>query len=276
MFGLQNSSHALLDRAIPLNCEIKQKDHFRLFCQRLKLFQMPVPRKGLIYTMNWTEHLSLTPSYSKHLSKRRKTLKTVSSTFALPKLFIQQIKLAKAYFQLHKVLIKGRDLQKTLGHVKQCFFLSLKSTTSFLKFPLLLDKTGVINLKAFQGLPDVLKTGASFLGLSLLSMQFTENAWTFGTHWKQKRSQGRSMKEIVYSGKGNKLASKLMSCSLKAGLKFWGAVSKFFNYPSTPLLTLSISTALFAIPLIRQMLRDGPPLFGNKEVQHISARLPLI
>lgn len=195
------------------------------------------------------------PSFNQFLSDQRSTLKTVSSTFAIPSLIMKPFKLAGEGRRLIEHLNdeKGIHLDKVLQDVKKIFFTSISFITKNIKVILLLKKTKIISLT--KTLSSGLDKGENLLSLGLNSMKMVDALWQFSHHLK------KTQISHLNSQKTLKLGTRLVSKTLKVASQTLSALALFLGATVAPSLLLVLSTLSFSATLVKRIIwyKDSLP-----------------
>ena len=229
--------------------------------------------KAISNLLSWSEYLPL-PSYIlSFLADQRYQIKTVSSTFALPKFFIKQ---AKLYENL--VLLKNRfsisgpfRLKNVVKEAKRTFFAFLSAVKTGIKVPQLLDKTRIIDLsKISRMLPSYFAKGECVVSTGLYGMKTVDTAMKLHTQLKKEN----------YS---DKLSSKVKKTLLKLGSNTAKTVSNsiagaalFLGWYNNPIIATAVSTFSISISIISKMIGHSKFFRGDKsnDLWKASASLP--
>lgn len=234
-----------------------------------------LPNKVISNLLGWAEWMKLPDSWQVFLAVQRHSIKVVSSTFALPRFFIKQLKLYEACEQLKNNFTQEvpAKIEKIVGDVKKVFFSSISSIISTLKIPQLLHKTQVIDLsKVSRVLPSVLSKTESLFSLAFSGMRLVDTAWTLQGQL-QKENAALTHKLLHPSAKVKTLYLKLGTGSLKAVSNSIGAASLFLGVHVNPIASMTLSTISLTASVVSKFLRNSS-LFGLKEPKISVACLP--
>ncbi len=248
----------------------KGADEFAKFLDNALL-----PNKVINNLLGWAEYMKLPDSWQVFLAVQRHSIKTVTSTFALPQFFIKQLKLYEACEDLKKNFTQDvpAKMGKVLGDVKKVFLASISSIISTLKIPQLLHKTQVIDLsKLSRMLPSVLSKTESLFSLAFSGMKLVDTAWTLQSQL-QKENATLSHKFWHPSAKVKALYLKLGTGSLGAVTDSIGAASLFLGVHVNPIASMTISTISLTITVVSKFLRNCR-LFGLSETKDSLVSLP--
>ncbi len=227
------------------------------FNERLSLLRLP--SKGVSTLLGWGELLPFNHDLHHHLSEQRTTLKTMNSTFALPKFFTKQIKFSKALVHLKKDLSENCDLGQLTQDVKKVFFSALGLLLSSLKMPLLLHKTQIIDLTEIsRQFPDLLEKGEGVLSFGGAVLHFADGLWTLRACVKDHKLEDQRPPDAA------KLNIKLISSTIKVSLGFIEIATLFFGCCLSPVILITVSTISFATSLIKKMVHHKPLSFKEQ------------
>lgn len=218
--------------------ENRNSSSLERFNKRLDLTRLP--SKGVSTLFGWGEIVPISHTFFKGLSEQRATIKTVNSTFVVPKFFTKQVKLTQAVISLKNDLKAGCDLNQLLLDVKKIFFFTIALLIYTLKMPLLFHKTQVVDLTEISNtLPDVLEKGQTIFMFGNAAAHFVDTAW------------------ILRCGKaqsGAKIGVKLLSSTIKVSVSCMGVAALFFGFCLSPFILLTASTISFTSSLVSKML----------------------
>jgi hypothetical protein len=208
-----------------------------------------MPSKGVSALFGWIELSSMKYENLANLAEQRILVKTGNSTFALPKFFLKQLKFYCACTDTQDKTI----FQK----IKRVFMSGLSLALSWIKLPMLFDKTNLIDLTQIaRSLPDTLAKGATLLTLVQSGVKMAEGSWAIGSYLAQSHCAPKSSKAI-------KLYIKLGSSAIKLGGATIGAAALFFNIYFAPLALISLATVSFAVSLISKCICHSRLILGK-------------
>lgn len=221
----------------------KDNDFFRFFekwGEQLDFIRLP--NKVIGTWLGWAEYMLLPSQPLSLITDRRLTIKAVTSTFAIPKFFIKQVKLFETCYDLkNKLSAKPAGLGKIIEDVKKTFLAFLAAITATIKVPQILDKTRIFDLnKISRALPTILAKSECLLSLGLYGMKVIDTGWTLCSQLKRKN---RSLADRKWSSspKVTKSLQKLGSNSLKVISNSFSAAALFLGSCANPLASLVIS-----------------------------------
>lgn len=216
---------------------------------------LKLPFQGVINLLGWAQLVPFAPGLSQFLSDQRSTLKSVSSTFAVPSLLLKPIKLAEEGGRLIEHLNdkKGISLDKVLHDVKKIFFTTISFISKNIKVALLFKKTNVIQLST--ALATGLEQGETFLSLGLNTMKMVDAVWQLSNHLK------KTQISHLNSQKTLKLCTRLTSKTLKVASQTLSALALFLGFTVAPPLLLFLSTLSFSATLVKRVIwyKDSLP-----------------
>ena len=251
----------VLSRPIESRFEESRHDSFSRFCNDLDFICLP--GKGVSTLLGWSELLPMKGGFLDRIAEQRVIVKTVNSTFALPKFFTKQIEFFRSCSHLKNDFLSGCDQSKIFLDVKKVFYASIGLLIATLKMPLLLDKTNVIDLSQIsRKLPDALKKSSTLLTLCLACMNLVESCWAFESFLKHRGSSAFS--DNAHSSKAAKVGIKLFSCTVKTALAFLGTAALFFGWHLSPLILAGSATLSFGTSLTSKLVRHGNTYVGAK------------
>lgn len=200
------------------------------FSRRLSFVQLPIKATALL--MKCVGDLPLKSEYLKKLAKQCKVVKAINSTFVLPAFCLKQVRLFNAIGDLKQKYSSHCQPSQLFWDVKKVFCLAMGTLSAGLKVSLMLDQTGVINLKQISHkFPSLLRKRIVILSCVETSIQFVENSYRLGQFLKSEHhsNQNLSLKELLHSRKGSKLVSKLAKNTVKISFVFLEVASKFYG-----------------------------------------------
>jgi hypothetical protein len=220
------------------------------FSEQLDLIR--IPNKVMSTLLGWAECMPLPSRLLAFIADQREVIKTVASTFALPKFFVKQVKLYETCNQLkNRLSASAVNLGKVIDAVKKTFFASLSAASAGIKLSQLLDKTRIIDLsKISRLLPNVLAKTDCLLSLGLNSMKIVDTFWILRAQIKK---ENRSPKERnwSFSNKTTKAIVKLGSRGVKVFSNSIAAAALFLGLYINPLVSVAVATLSIADKIIR-------------------------
>lgn len=235
--------------------EDKKKDnYFFRFIEKCgeQLDIIRFPNKVISTLLGWKEYLPLPSQLLSFLSDRRHTIKTVTSTFALPKFFIKQIKLLETCNHLKNRLCAqvAVGVDKVVENVKKVFLAFLSATIATIKLPQVLDKTRIIDLsKISKMLPNVLAKCEGLLSIGLYSMKVVDTTWLLHSQLKK---ETRPLADWKWSSspKVTKTLLKLASNSLKVFSNSVSTAVLFLGWCTNPLVSFGVSLLSLSVSVL--------------------------
>src|ERR1700722_6910395 len=219
---------------------------FFQFAEKFKeqLSSVSLPNKVITTLLGWAQVVPLPSETLSFIAAQRNTIKSVSSTLALPKCFLAQSKLAKNSIDLKNKLTSSKSLSsgEIIEAVKKVFFAFLSSVTSFIKLPQVLHKTKIIDLnKISRSLPNALAKGEALLSLGVSSMKTVDSAWVLKEQLSS--TNGRMTPKV------KKTLFKLGSNSLGVLSSSLSAAVLLLEWYVNPLAALVVTTLSVGMPL---------------------------
>jgi hypothetical protein len=228
--------------------------HFtKKFSEQLDLIRMP--NKMISTLLSWTEFMPLPSQVLSFIADRRDKIKMVTSTFALPKLFIKQIKLYEAcHYLKNRLSARGHvSLDKIVDDVKKKFLAFLSVTIKGIQLPQLLDKARIIDLnKISRMLLGALAKSECLLSLGYYSIKVADKAWILHTQLKSE-NQALAHWKWNSSPKATRTLIKLSTNSLKVLSNSISVAALFLGLHTNPLISLAVSTLSISVSIIAKI-----------------------
>jgi hypothetical protein len=226
------------------------------FSKYLDIFRLPFKAVSTLFT--WGEVVPLKLAEAAYIAGQRQQIKTISSTFALPKFFIKQFHLYTAWNNLTATITKPEiDVAKLVGNIKQVFFKTMSSIISALKIPQLFDRTGVIDLtKISRLLPNALAKTENVFSLVVYSMKLVDSTWKLRSVLKKNLAanggqwEGFSARAIGSMIKVGSNGIKMLSASVTTAALFFGVYV-------APLAAVLLTTLSFTVSLTSKVVRHN-------------------
>ncbi len=243
----------------------------RKFGKKLDFVQLI--NKAVSNLLSWSEYLPLPSKVLSFLADQRFQIKTVSSTFALPKFFIKQAKLCETFMLLkNRFNVAGPDrLKKIAGGAKKTFFAFLSAVKTGMKLPQLLDKTRIVDLsKISRMLPNYLAKGEYLVSAGLCGMKTVDIARKLRAQLKKENFSEK------FSPKVKKTLLKLGANSAKTFSNSLAGAALFLGMYSNPIIATALSTLTIGISVISNMIGHTQFFRGDKSngFWEASASLP--
>ncbi len=237
--------------------EKKKDNYFFRFVEKYgeQLDFIRLPNKAIGALLGWAEYMPLSSQLLSFIADRRYSIKTVTSTFAIPKFFIKQVKLFEACHHLKNRLSVQRlaGLDKVIEDVKKIFLAFLAATIATIKVPQLLDKTRIIDLnKISRMLPSVLAKSECLLSIGLYSMKVVDTTWVLRSQLKR---ENLSLADWKWSSspKVTKTLLRLGSNSLQIISNSIAAAALFLGWYTNPLASLGVSMLSVTISILSKI-----------------------
>lgn len=221
-----------------------------------------LPFKGLVTLFSWGEVLPLKPDILNLIATQRKTMKSITTTFKVPKFFLTESSVVQtcANFRRTVSATPPPDQSTLVEKVKETSSQILKGSITLLKFPAVLDKTGMINISYF---PSFLTSG--LFGTVVDTLSLVDNGAGLLDSIGKLRSVFRktagpdeaAQKELAQ--KKTKAVIKVTSGSLKLLSATLSAPLTLFAPVIAPVVLLMISSLSFVLKLTGKFISGGLP-----------------
>ncbi len=237
-----------------------------------------LPLKGTATVLNWAKILPLSKSLKSYIGNQHSALKVVTSTFNLPKFFVNQRTIYEACMDLRKKIANREKVSvyKVAYIAKSIYFNALALTISWIRFPLLLHKMRMIDLgKISKQLPGKLSKSAILLSLASSSVRLIDNVWALGVHVKKDYTSKSGLKK----GLSPRTVKALVRAS-STGISFTSvsliAANMFFGLYVAPIALISLSSLSFAASLSSKISRSRDLIWKGRNLswQGDSSHLP--
>ena len=245
------------------------------FDKQLDVFRLPTE---VDLVLGWIGSMPLPLSWASLIVEQHRTIKTISSTFSLPKFGVKQIQFYKSYSHLKNRIdsMDPNDFDDIAKDGKKTFFSMLAAMIAGLKLPRLLDKTRVLDLsKISKSLPATLAKGECFFSLISDSVKIADTAWILNS---QLRNENASLVERMWnpSPKMKKDLLELCSNSFSALSSSISAASLFLKWSAHPYLSVAVSTLSTMSSLMSQGISCDRWLWGTQSAdsRKVFASLP--